>query len=103
MKKLEGSHVAQYGLLWNYAIVVLEHNPSSTIQIMKEDGLFQRLYVCLDATKRSLRFCRPIISLDACFLKGAFGGQLHATVARDANNNMFAITYATFEVKLKDS
>ena len=103
MKKLERSYASQYDLLWNYAVVVLEHNPGSTIRIMKEDGLFQRLYVSLDGTKRSLRFCRRIISLDGCFLKGAFRGQLLVTMARDANNNMFAIAYASVEVKLKDS
>ena len=36
--------------------------------------MFQGLYVCLDAAKRGLKLCRPIISIDGFFLKGAFRG-----------------------------
>lgn len=47
--------------------------------------------------------CRPIIGLDACFLKGAFDGQLMQAVGRAANNQMFPVAMAVVEAECKDS
>jgi len=42
---------------------------------------FQRLYMSLAACKDGFRkVCRPVISVDGCFLKGCYGGQLLAAV-----------------------
>lgn len=35
--------------------------------------------------------CRPIIRVDACFLKGPFKGQLMSAVGKDVNDNMYPI------------
>jgi hypothetical protein len=37
--------------------------------------------------------CKPMICGDACFMKGKWGGQLHAAVARDANDNINDIQF----------
>ncbi|XP_057429827.1 uncharacterized protein LOC130722946 [Lotus japonicus] len=103
MEKLQGSHAAQYGLLWNYCEAVRLYNPGSTMKMKVEDNRFQRLYVCLDALKKGLKFCRPIIHLDGCFLKAGYGGQLLVAVGRDGNDNIFPIAYAAVEAELKDS
>jgi len=47
--------------------------------------------------------CRPLIGLDACFLKGEHGGQLIAVVGRDGNNQMIPIAYAMVESETRDS
>ncbi|KAL9688629.1 hypothetical protein QQ045_033052 [Rhodiola kirilowii] len=55
-----------------------------------------------DAYKRGfLAGCRPLLSLDACHLKGAYNGQIHAAVGRDGNDNMFPIAYAICESESK--
>ncbi|XP_073120005.1 uncharacterized protein [Henckelia pumila] len=41
-----------------------------------------------------LSACRPIIGLDGCFLKTAFGGQLLAAIGRDGNDGMVPIAIA---------
>jgi hypothetical protein len=65
---------------------------------------FHRLYFSLAAMKRGLRAsCRPIIGLDACFLKGTYKGQLFSTISRDDNNNMYPMVLAVVEVETKDS
>ncbi|XP_073227078.1 uncharacterized protein [Cicer arietinum] len=46
---------------------------------------------------------RPLIGLDACFLKAEYGGQLIAAVGKDGNNQMILIAYAVVEVEIKDS
>ena len=55
MQKLEGSHAAQYGLLWNYCAAVRLYNPGSTMKLQVDEHKFQRLYACLDAAKRGLK------------------------------------------------
>ena len=69
-----------------------------------EASLFQRIYVSLDAYKKGfMQACRPIISLDGCFLKSSFGGQLLCAVGKDANENMYPIAYAVVEKECTDS
>ena len=56
------------------------------------DPVFQRLYVCFEACKTGFKnACRPFIGLDACHLKGPYGGQLIAAVARDPNEKYFPL------------
>ncbi|XP_017644503.1 uncharacterized protein LOC108485170 [Gossypium arboreum] len=41
--------------------------------------------------------CRRIVGLDGCFLKGYYGGYLHAAVGIDANNGIYPLAYAAVE------
>lgn len=60
--------------------------------------------MCLEACKEAFTTsCRPLIGLDACFLKGDFGGQLIGDVGKDENNKICPITYAVVEAETKDS
>lgn len=45
----------------------------------------------------------PFISLDGCFLKGAYGGQLICDVTRDANNALFPVAFAWVEFENHNS
>jgi hypothetical protein len=49
-----------------------------------------------------LQGCRPVVGLDACFLKGMYKGQFMSAVGRDANNNMYPIAMAVVEAETKD-
>lgn len=42
-----------------------------------------------------------LMGLDACFLKGDFGGQLIGVVGKDGNNKIYPITYAFVEAETK--
>jgi hypothetical protein len=65
---------------------------------------FQRLYVSFAAMKMGfLQGCRPVIGIDACFLKGTYRGQLMAAVSRDANNSMYPLSIAVVEAETKES
>ena len=65
--------------------------------------LFQRLCVYLDACKKGFVACRPFIGVDACHLKGHYGGQLMTVVATDLNDQLFPLAFAIVEVETKDS
>jgi hypothetical protein len=62
------------------------------------------MYVCMDACKKGwVSGCRPIVSVDACHLKGHLGGQLMCAIGKDGNADMFPIAYAVVEAETKDS
>ncbi|MBA0731284.1 hypothetical protein Golax_004556 [Gossypium laxum] len=46
---------------------------------------------------------RPLIGLDDCILKGPFKSEFLTIVGRDANNQMFPITWTVVEVECTDS
>jgi hypothetical protein len=65
---------------------------------------FHRLYFSLAAMKKGFRAsCRPIISLDGFFFKGAYKGQLLSAILRDVNNNMYPVALDVIKAKIKDS
>jgi hypothetical protein len=105
---IQGAGSEQYAHLRSYAEELRTTNPNSTIIIkcgMSEIGpVFERIYICLEACKAAFSYtCRPLIGLDACFLKGEHGGQLMAAVGKDGNNQMFPIAYAVVEAETRDS
>jgi len=56
------------------------------------------VYICLGQLKRGcLEGCRPVLSLDGCFIKGPRKGQILVAVGRDGNNQMYPIAWAVCE------
>jgi hypothetical protein len=91
----------QYYRLWDYCATIKSTNVESCILLMVEKHMpevpckFQRMYMSLAAMKNRFKdWCRPLIGLDACFLKGVYKGQLMAAIGRDVNNKMYPIFYS---------
>ncbi|XP_058784836.1 uncharacterized protein LOC131659698 [Vicia villosa] len=108
MELVQGAGIEQFSHLRSYGQEILKSNPNSTvvIQCANSSGLhvFERIYICLESCKVAFaKTCRPLIGLDACFLKGDYGGQLMAAVGRDGNNQIFPIAYAVVEAETGDS
>lgn len=108
MELVQGDGIEQFTHLRNYGQELLKSNPNSIVVIQCVDSngnhVFERIYVCLEASKAGLaKTCKPLIGLDACFLKGDYGGQLMAAVGRDCNNQNFPIAYVVVEAETKDS
>ena len=103
--KINGTHEIQYSQVWDYAYEVKRVLPDSTVKILTADpepgtdrGRFMRLYVCLGPLKKAfVQFCRHLVGLDGCFLKGPFGGQLLSAVGVDANDGMYPVAWAVVE------
>ncbi|XP_025684869.1 uncharacterized protein [Arachis hypogaea] len=72
---IEGSEIAQYAVLRDYANEIMRTNPGSTVRIR----------------------------LDGTFLKGYYPDQLLTAIGHDANNHIYPISYAVVECECKDS
>lgn len=85
--------------------MIRNKNPGSCAKLKvdrpwpERNPIFQRMFVLFDAqAKGFVSNCRPIIGLDACFLKGPYGGQLMHVVGKDGNNQMYPIAMAAVEL-----
>ncbi|XP_062119093.1 uncharacterized protein LOC133832818 [Humulus lupulus] len=101
-KMVEGFVNEQYTILDDNCKRLLATNHGSTVKLKTDlvNGrrTFQRIYICLKACRDGwLGSCRPLISLDGCFLKGYCRGILLAAVGIDDNNSMFSIAYCVAE------
>lgn len=72
---VNGKYADQYKYFGDYTEVVLNWNQGSWVKISIYEGYFQHRYVWLGACRPGfLADCRPIISVDACHLKGLIRG-----------------------------
>ena len=105
--KRKASHESHFARIWDYQEEIRTSNDGSTMEIETIPGpipgglqRFYRLYVCFEASKSSWRqSCRPIIGLDAAFMKWDIKGQMLAAVGRDGDNRIFPIAWAVVEVE----
>ncbi|XP_038683017.1 uncharacterized protein LOC119983401 [Tripterygium wilfordii] len=105
MEVVQGSHKLQFKRLHDFCFEVLRSNPGSSCSVSailpSSEGpsrslmpVFDNIYICLEACKKSFATCRPIIGIDGYFLKGIYGGQLLTAVGRDPNDQMLPIAFA---------
>jgi hypothetical protein len=100
----------QYYWLWDYCAAIRSTNVESCVILMVERSMpevrcrFQRMYISLSTMKNGFRNgCRPILGLDACFLKVVCKGELMTAIGMDAYDNMYPITIVVVEAKTRDS
>ncbi|KAM5554008.1 hypothetical protein ABKV19_025974, partial [Rosa sericea] len=110
LKLIERSMKEQYARVQDYAQELKRVDPNTTVDIKcdfnnpDQQPVFKRMYICLKALKMGFRAgCRPILGLDGCHLKSAYGGQLLAAVGLDPNNTTYVVAYAMVEIESKDS
>ncbi|KAL4337366.1 hypothetical protein AHAS_Ahas12G0103000 [Arachis hypogaea] len=119
LDEINGTYGEQHRRIHDYAAELLRSNPGSTVQIQVERPpefqletpipgkdmrpRFERIYICLDACKQSFMLCRPMISLDGCFIKTPYRGQLLTAIGWDPNDQILPIAYAVVEAETKDS
>ncbi|KAL4291571.1 hypothetical protein GQ457_14G019510 [Hibiscus cannabinus] len=97
-KDVQHDHILQYGRIYDYIAELRGRNPGTTIICKLDNGVFERIYICLQACKDGFKAgCRPIISIDGCFLKGHFQGYLLAAVGIDANDCIYPLAYVVVE------
>eukprot|EP00257_Ricinus_communis_P021733 XP_015581275.1 uncharacterized protein LOC107262099 [Ricinus communis] len=103
LKFIDGDAKEQLGRLHDYKLELLRSNPGSTIVLHLEEQVFKGLYVYFGALKDGFKYCRPLISIDGCWLKGIYGGQLLTAVAVDANDCIYPVAWAVVQKENKDN
>ncbi|XP_074274099.1 uncharacterized protein LOC141597532 [Silene latifolia] len=99
-----GEYKEQYGMLNSYAAEIYRSDHNNTIKFQLNANVFHRMYICFATLKEGfLAGCRPFISIDGCWFKGPYGGQLLVAVGRDENNQMFPIAWAVVDVENTES
>ena len=75
-EKLVGNYKEEFALLREYGDELLDKNHGSTMKLSVDRVTpnsplhFKRFYVCFDALRKGWKKgCKPILSLDGCFLK----------------------------------
>jgi hypothetical protein len=84
-----------YQRLPNYLIQFAKYNPGSVIECTTDDlNRVHQVFVCPGIMNSSLQYVRPMISLDACHLKGKDGGILYMATTKSANNNIYIVAFS---------
>ncbi|KAK8696207.1 hypothetical protein V6N13_001344 [Hibiscus sabdariffa] len=73
LQMIHGNEDEQYERIYDSLGELRGTNPGTTTICHLDNRLFVRMYVCLQACKDGFKAgCRPIISIDGCFLKGHY-------------------------------
>ena len=103
---VKGDFCEQYTKVKRYCEELRRSNLGTTarVTVAVPGHNFKRVYVCFAACKEGfVRHCRPLISLDACHLKGVVAGQLLTVVGIDGNDGMYPIAYAVAKAENKET
>ncbi|KAK8660918.1 hypothetical protein V6N13_051824 [Hibiscus sabdariffa] len=104
LETLHGNIKEQYKKLYDYLGELRSSNPRTTTILKLDEGIFKRMYICMQALKDGFKAsCRPIICLDGCHLKGHYGGHLLAAVGMDADDCLYLIAFAIVEAEAESS
>nr|KAJ0210942.1 hypothetical protein LSAT_V11C400185680 [Lactuca sativa] len=101
---IEGKITEHYARVWDYADELLRSNPSSTCKVSVTinpygKNYFHKFYICFKDLSDGWKFgCRRVIGLDGCFLKGHVKGELLTAIGRDANNQIYPITWVVVDL-----
>nr|GEV21105.1 hypothetical protein [Tanacetum cinerariifolium] len=101
--------IEHYAKLYQYRQELLNSNPGSTcildvVESHNGSVSFKRMYICFKGANDGwLAGCRKVIGLDGCFLKHTCKGELLTVMGRNANNQMYPITWAVVRVENANS
>ncbi|XP_039135796.1 uncharacterized protein LOC120273231 [Dioscorea cayenensis subsp. rotundata] len=101
---IDGDEESQMARLYDYRLELVRTHPGSTVIIKYNEEVFESMYVCLALLRAGfLSGCRKLVSLDGCFLKGLYGGQLLSAVGIDANDCIYPIAWAVVSKENKEN
>ncbi|XP_010430729.1 PREDICTED: uncharacterized protein LOC104714967 [Camelina sativa] len=101
--RLQAECDEQFSRLRDYELQLCKTNDGTTVEInttTRDDGseAFSQMYIFFEALRSAWKQnCRPIIGLDATFLKHSMKGQMLTAVGRDPNNQIFPIAWAVVD------
>ena len=100
---VDGKHEEGYKYLAHYIEEFKAKNLGSITFITwdyqgpAKNPILKHLLICVGPSTIFKQFCRPLIGMDACHLKGVYRGVLLTAMALDGNNGQFPLVYAMVE------
>lgn len=81
-------------LVW-YRDALMSTNPGShyVLESDPETSRFRRLFVCYGACIEGFQWCRPLLFIDAIFLKSKYKGQLIGATGKDGNQGIIFVIF----------
>nr|GEU66035.1 multidrug resistance-associated protein 5 [Tanacetum cinerariifolium] len=108
VKKYEKTVGKHYAMLRSYGKAILDSNSGSIVKlgviVNPEDKTYiDRFYVCFTGLVDGWKiWCKKITSLDGCFMKSPYQGEIITTIGRDGNNHIYLVAWAVVNVENKD-
>ncbi|XP_070029030.1 uncharacterized protein [Nicotiana sylvestris] len=101
---IRGTPEENYELLSSYLYIMRSKNPRTYTNIkIDDDNRFLYMFYAYGLSISGWNHCRPVIAVDATFLKSKFRGVLIISVSKDANNQIFPLAFGIAESENKNS
>ncbi|KAI8551629.1 hypothetical protein RHMOL_Rhmol06G0200800 [Rhododendron molle] len=100
-----GDYSDSFNQLQWYRNAVLNSDPRSVFDVEWDQSTnrFLRLFVAFDACVQGFKHCRPVLSVDATFLKARHMGCLMSASAKDGNAGLFALCFGVVDSENNDN
>ncbi|XP_022873501.1 uncharacterized protein LOC111392395 [Olea europaea var. sylvestris] len=104
LELVRGDPTESYEKLLEYLYMIEQTNPGSFTKIETyQDNKFKYLFMALGAFIQGWKYCRPVIVIDATFLKGNYGRTLFTACTQDANKSIFILAFGVGDLETNDS
>ncbi|XP_047324736.1 uncharacterized protein LOC124928243 [Impatiens glandulifera] len=101
---VRGAVEESYRKLPSYLFMLAKNNPGTIIDIQTDEhGHFRYMFMSLGYSIRGFRYCRPVLCVDASFLKHKIEGQLLVAIALDANEQLFPVAFGVVDSENNNS
>ncbi|XP_070013331.1 uncharacterized protein [Nicotiana sylvestris] len=95
---IRGSPEENYQILPSYLHMMVCNNPGTYTSIKRDaQNRFAYMFFAPAASLVGWSYCRPVIAVDATFLKSKYHGVLFVAVSKDANNQIFPLCFGAAE------
>ncbi|XP_058185727.1 uncharacterized protein LOC131302950 [Rhododendron vialii] len=100
-----GDYSDSFNQLQWYCNVVLNSDPRSVFDVEWDQNTNRclRLFVAFDACVQGFKHCRPVLSVDATFLKARHMGCLMSASAKDGNAGLFPLCFGVVDSENNDN
>ncbi|XP_070018257.1 uncharacterized protein [Nicotiana sylvestris] len=102
---IRGTPEENYELLSSYLYMMRSKNPGTYTNIKIDDNnrTVSFMFYAYGSSIAGWNHCRPVIAVDATFLKSKFRGVLMILVSKDANNQIFPLAFGIAESENNNS
>ncbi|XP_070040240.1 uncharacterized protein [Nicotiana tomentosiformis] len=101
---IRGTREENYELLSSYLYMMKSKNPGTYTNIkINDNNRFFYMFYAYGSSITCWNYCRPVIAVDATFLKSKYRSVLMISVSKDANNQIFQLAFGITESKNNNS